>query len=87
MGLLTVDYGNVFNANVVNVSSNSIALSSTHHYTLYTYTILYIILYTLISDLQSVAEILNTHFVSIGQTTNTIHKGLTENSTITEIIR
>ena len=41
----------------------------------------------LISDPQSVAEILNTHFVSIGQTTNSIHKGLTENSTITEIIR
>ena len=41
----------------------------------------------LISDPQSVAEILNTHFVSIGQTTNSIHKDLTENSTITEIIR
>ena len=41
----------------------------------------------LISDPQSVAEILNIHFVSIGQTTNSIHKGLTENSTITEIIR
>ena len=41
----------------------------------------------LISDPQSVAEILNNHFVSIGQTTNSIHKGLTENSTITEIIR
>ena len=41
----------------------------------------------LISDPQSVAEILNTHFVSIGQTTNSIHKGLTGNSTITEIIR
>ena len=31
--------------------------------------------------------ILNNHFVSIGQTTNSIHKGLSENSTITEIIR
>ena len=41
----------------------------------------------LISDPQAVAEILNTHFVSIGQTKNSIHKGLTENSTITEIIR
>ena len=41
----------------------------------------------LISDPESVAEILNTHFVRIGQTTNSIHKGLTENSTITEIIR
>ena len=44
----------------------------------------------LISDPQSVAEILmlrHTHFVSIGQITNSIYKGLTENSTITEIIR
>ena len=39
----------------------------------------------LISDPQSVAKIPDTFFVSIGQTTNSIHKGLTENSTITEI--
>ena len=41
----------------------------------------------LISDPQSVAEIPDTNFVSIGQTTNSIYKGLTENSTINEIIR
>ena len=41
----------------------------------------------LVTDPQSVAEIMNNHFVSIGNTTNPLHNDLDAHASITEIIR